>query len=436
MKNKFLIYATLLILPLGACKKEIIPPEEASVQVEYYQYGLARLNIFTENERIVNSKETYIPCSAHLLGNGHFEDHLFMKGEIRGRGNSTWGWYPKKPYRLKLEESTPLLGMASNRDWVLLADFRDVTHLMNNVAFTLAHELGLPCANHSRYVNLYLNDKNLGLYMVTEQVEEGGNRVPLDKEEGILLALDLNDGPSENPKATNNFFSTVFKSACAVKYPKDPDSSAKSRAQSEFAKLETAIGQRRWQDIQALLDIDSMIHYILIQEIIGNGEVDNNPSMRSGYIHRHHNAAKWVMGPFWDADAGFGYDGADMFNHNGMCHTYFKWNVLVFGTEPYLHKDAMNGTAPDFFCRLWGIPEFVRLLKARWNEVKTPLLQAVIEQIDQTEATIGPAAKADMELWGINKFSHQKEVVRLKVWLQNRFTYLDSVINAYPEKRY
>ena len=179
-----------------------------------------------------------------------------------------------------------------------------------------------------------------------------------------------------------------------------------------------------------------MIHYILIQEIIGNGEVDNNPSMRSGYIHRHHNAAKWVMGPFWDADAGFGYDGADMFNHNGMCHTYFKWNVLVFGTEPYLHKDAMNGTAPDFFCRLWGIPEFVRLLKARWNAVKTPLLQAVIEQIDQTEATIGQAAKADMELWGINKFSHQKEVARLKVWLQNRFTYLDSVINAYPEKRY
>lgn len=435
MKGQHII-SVLFSLVVAGCAKNEIPQQAPAENTAYYQDGLAQLNIFTEDDRPILSKETYLPCNAHLVGKGIFEDHLFMKAEIRGRGNSTWGWYPKKPYRLKLEESTPLLGMAANRDWVLLADFRDVTHLMNNVAFTMAHELGLPCANRSRYVKLSINEQDMGLYMVTEQVEEGGNRVPLDKEEGILLALDLNDGPSENPKATNNFFSTVFKSACAVKYPKDPDSSAKSRVQSEFAKLETAIGQRRWQDIQALLDIDSMIHYILIQEIIGNGEVDNNPSMRSGYIHRHHNAAKWVMGPFWDADAGFGYDGADMFNHNGMCHTYFKWNVLVFGTEPYLHKDAMNGTAPDFFCRLWGIPEFVRLLKARWNAVKTPLLQDVIEQIDQTEATIGPAAKADMELWGINKFSHQKEVARLKVWLQNRFTYLDSIINAYPEKRY
>ena len=73
-----------------------------------------------------------------------------------------------------------------------------------------------------------------------------------------------------------------------------------------------------------------------------------------------------------------------------MCHTFFQWNVLVFGTEPYLHINAMNGTAPDFFCRLWGI----------------------------------------------HKFSHEKEVAKLKTWLKNRFTYLDGVINAYPEKQY
>ena len=96
----------------------------------------------------------------------------------------------------------------------------------------------------------------------------------------------------------------------------------------------------------------------------------------------------------------------------------------------------MNGTAPDFFCRLWGIPEFVRLLKARWNACKTPLLQSALKQIDRTEEVIGDAAREDMTLWGINKFSHEKEVAKLKTWLQNRFTYLDSVINYYPEKRY
>lgn len=433
------ILPLLLTALLISCQQATLPHEEeapGAERTDYYQYGLARLNLYTENKADITSKDQYLPCTAYLLGGSSFETHMEMKAAIRGRGNSTWFWYPKKPYRLKLEESTPLLGMASNRDWVLLADFRDVTHLMNNVAFTLAHELGLPCANRSRYVNLYLNGKPQGLYMMTEQIEEGKNRVPLDKEQGILLALDLNDGPGEHPEGTDNFWSSVFKSACAVKYPKDPDQAALDRVRKEFATLESAIGQRRWTDIQQLLDIDSMIHYILIQEIIGNGEVDNRPSMRSGYIHRHDDASPWVMGPFWDADAGFGYDASDMFNHSGMCHTFFRWNVLVFGTEPYLHKGAMNATAPDFFCRLWGIPEFVRRLKVRWNSSRKTLLQAALDQIDRTDAVIGEAAQEDMALWNIDKFSHAQEVAGLKAWLQNRFTYLDSVINAYPEKSY
>ena len=44
----------------------------------------------------------------------------------------------------------------------------------------------------------------------------GGNRVNLNKESGILLALDINDGPSDVPNATNNFYSDIFRMAAAV----------------------------------------------------------------------------------------------------------------------------------------------------------------------------------------------------------------------------
>lgn len=440
MKKALLVTALCLAAFLWGCKKDIVPAggvrTAGAEKTDYYQYGLGHLVVDTEGGAAVDSKENWTGCTVSLDGGGNFRNHGSMKGSIRGRGNSTWFWYSKKPYRIKLDESTRFMGMEANRDWVLLADFRDVTHLMNNVAFTLAHELGLPCANRSRYVTLFLNGANMGLYMVTEQIEEGGNRVPLDKDEGILLALDMNDGPAENPGATDNFFSTVFKTACAVKYPKDPDKAVLERVQKAYAELETAIGRRKWADIQKLLDVDSMINYILVQEIIGNGELDNDPSMRSGYIHRPSDSEKWVMGPFWDADAGFGYDASDMFNRNGMCHTYFKWNTLVFGTEPYLHTGAMNGTASNFFCRLWGIPEFVRMLKVRWNQSHVHLLEAALDQIDKTEAVIGEAAASDGMRWGINKFNHAQEVEKLKSWLRKRFSYLDSVIRAYPEKEY
>lgn len=429
--------ATLaLTLILAGCKKEELPQEPAEEDTSYYQYGLGKMYIYTKDRQPVHSKDEYKICTVGLDGQEAFPNHLNMSAQIRGRGNSTWSWYPKKPYRIKLDTSTPLMGMAANRDWVLLADFRDVTHLMNNIAFTLSHELGLPCANRSRYVQLTINDTPAGLYMLTEQIEEGGHRVQLDKAEGILLALDMNDGPGENPSGTDNFYSTVFKTACAVKYPKNPDPATVSNVKKAYADLESAIGQRRWDDIQALLDVDSMINYILVQEIIGNGEVDNNPSMRSGYIHRKSNADKWVMGPFWDADAAFGYDASDMYNRKGLCHTFFIWNPLVFGTEPYLHKGAMNGTAPDLFCRLWGIPEFVRALKGRWNQSKDHLLSAALEQTDKTEAVIRASAENDMQQWGISRFDHATEVAKLKKWLKERFTYLDTVINAYPEKTY
>ena len=49
--------------------------------------------------------------------------------EIRGRGNSTWGW-PKKPYKIKLAEDAQLLGMTAETDeWVLLANYADRTGL-------------------------------------------------------------------------------------------------------------------------------------------------------------------------------------------------------------------------------------------------------------------------------------------------------------------
>ena len=57
----------------------------------------------------------------------------------------------------------------------------------------------------------------MGLYMITEQVEEGGNRVKLDSDKGILLTLDINDGPADEPDATDNFWSEVFRMAAAVK---------------------------------------------------------------------------------------------------------------------------------------------------------------------------------------------------------------------------
>ena len=416
-------------------EKEIKEPDEKPSEYSYYMYGIADIDVSVDDGKKVDSKKTedYRPCSVKIDGGKTFES-LEARGRIRGRGNSTWEWYPKKPYRIKLDESAPVLGMDANKDWVLMADYRDVTHLMNNVGFSMAHYLGLPCANHSRYARLTLNGEYLGLYMVTEQVEEGGHRVPLDGLQGILLALDINDGPGDVPHSTENFYSEVFRSAACVKYPENATTDVRDRVKTEFAKLERAIDGLEWDALQQMLDIPSMIHYIMIQELIANVEMDNGNSMRSGYIHRYSNSSKWVMGPLWDCDGGFSYNWGDMYDYSGWGHTYFEsYKVLIYGSDPYKGKGAYGSGVSDFFSKLFGMPEFVKAFKQRWNEVKEGLLTEVLENIEATEEVIEEAADEDTAIWDIYNYDHSTEVEKLTRWLKNRFSYLDGVFNAYPE---
>ena len=444
-KTRTLLLFAALLAGLAACHDDnIIPtpgPDDPDggkgEPTSYYAYALAQIDITTDGGVAVDSKESedYRPCTVKIDGNDFFSD-LEARGKIRGRGNSTWDWYPKKPYRIKLDESQPVLGMKKNRDWVLLADYRDVTHMMNNVGFTLAHELGIPSTNHSRYATVTLNGEYLGLYMVTEQVEEGGHRVKLDSNEGLLLALDINDGPGDEPYATNNFWSEGFGMAVAVKYPDDATEEQRDRAKAEFAALEEAIDNLDWEKIQSLLDVESMINYILVQEIICNVELDNNPSLRSGYIHRYDDSSKWVMGPVWDCDGGFDYNWDDMYDSWGMGHTFFEsYRDLIFGSDPFNHRGAYGRTASDFFCRLFGIPEFVEMLQQKWDSIIDTLPDTLEEHLASTEEVIGDAAQEDMDLWGITNYTHSREFLNLINWLSQRFSYLDQVVRNYPTER-
>ena len=429
-----LLSVTLLA---AACGKDVIEEQAGPpvpTVVTFTAPVISHLDITTDGGVAVNSKDPaqYRPCTVKV--SGEEKDYAMeARGKIRGRGNSTWNWYPKKPYRIKLDVSSPFLGMAPNKDWVLLADYRDVTHMMNLVGFYLAQELGLPFANHVRYATVTLNGEDLGLYMVTEQVEEGGHRVQLDPEEGILLALDINDGPDDRPRATDNFFSNVFWMAAAVKYPEDATKADRDRVREEFAFLERTIESEDWAAVKQELDVESMAKYILIQEIISNVEMDNYPSMRSGFIHRHDDSSRWVMGPLWDCDGGFNYNWSDMYDSRGQGHTYFEsYRTLIFGSDPYYRTGAYGSTPSDFFCCLFGMPEFVRLIRQLWIDNQASLLSGLLDCLAETETLIGTAAQADMDRWGIDRYVHAEEYRKLRAWLTNRFRYLDGVIRNYP----
>ena len=129
------------------------------------RYGVAQMDITVDGNRAVTSKDKadYLACTIKIESDTAVWNYE-GRGRIRGRGNSTWEWYPKKPYRLKLDEKAEILGLAADKDWVLLANYRDPTHLMNTFVFEMGERLGIPFPNHTRYVELTINGDYKGLY--------------------------------------------------------------------------------------------------------------------------------------------------------------------------------------------------------------------------------------------------------------------------------
>ncbi|MBR1804195.1 MAG: CotH kinase family protein, partial [Muribaculaceae bacterium] len=132
--------------------------------------------IDTQNHKPIYYKSIYIPGTYYIIdkqnpdmnvGNKDFPQAL----EIRGRGHSSWQG-KKKPYKIKLAEKTPLLGMNKDKHWALLK-FNEPTV----AGLQLGNIMGMDWTPSTRPVEVVLNDDYLGLYLLTETNRIGKNRL-------------------------------------------------------------------------------------------------------------------------------------------------------------------------------------------------------------------------------------------------------------------
>ncbi|HPN47773.1 MAG TPA: CotH kinase family protein, partial [Bacteroidales bacterium] len=82
---------------------------------------------YANGTKVPIQKEVYFSGSLRVVAGSETPGKYDSTIQIRGRGNSTWN-LAKKPYRIKLDKKTRLLGMtAKENDWVLLANHADKT---------------------------------------------------------------------------------------------------------------------------------------------------------------------------------------------------------------------------------------------------------------------------------------------------------------------
>ncbi len=139
---------------------------------------------------------------------------------IKGRGNSTWN-FEKKPYNIKLDKKTDLFEMGKSKSWCLLANASDWSMIKNQLSYDLARKLGIFTTSDTFQVNLYLNGEYAGLYMLTEKVDIGENRIDIYDLEGNTE--DVNDKDLDEYKLAGKQNSREFGSIKYADIPNNPD---------------------------------------------------------------------------------------------------------------------------------------------------------------------------------------------------------------------
>ncbi len=394
-------------------KVKFIVKREHAVPVVY---------INTDNEEEITTKEYYIGCRVRIDGKNMYEDYVTITeaDSIRGRGNSTWNWYPKKPYRIKLDKKAELLGLNKGKSYVLLANYRDPSHMMNAVAFDMARYMEMPYTNNYRFVEVYLNDDYIGLYQLTEQIQQGEERVAVEADGGLLLSMDCDDGPNLSPNATDNFFSEEIyvnysgsNIPVCVKHPEDPTTTQLEEIRSQFGDLERVIVAYDYDTFKEVMDVQSYMSFFIIQEMTRNVEL---PAPRSMYIHRHANGM-WAMGPVWDFDGGYAYDW-------GENHGYFGSQGWICGDNPGAY---MSGNT-DFFDRMFANEEYKADFKEYWNSVSNGMYTYAMQQMQNNYMQAKAAMERDADRWPISK-SYSTSINQLRNWLGERIQLYQQVVD-------
>lgn len=382
--------------------------------------GVPIVEVNVENESPVDSKETWLNCSVRI-GKDYY-DTVVSGGKIRGRGNSTWKAYPKKPYRIKFSSKESPFGFPANKDWVLLAEYNDHSFLRVPYMCEVSKAAGAQYTINYQHVNLYLNGEYRGLYVLTDQVKVGKNRVNVDKD-GFLIEEDY---WYENEPL---WFATPFGFNFSFKYP-DADDGAIVIGDDNynfittfFSDLETSLSNISLapEAVSAKVDYTSFAKWYLIQELTGNWEPNRFYVLES-------RLSKLKVYPAWDPEWSMG-----LAKNNNPDNPYGGW---YFPPEQP-DNEAVIWRTRQYYPWLFNDPAFIAILKNEWVAMKSNLPR-VIDRINDVKNEITVAQSDNFEKWPTLNEYHGAALIALGSWeaevdyvndfFANRISWMDNYI--------
>ncbi len=389
------------------------------------------------------------PGQRNLVNSTQFHYNGYAGIEFRGSSSQM---FPKKPYGFETWDSTgaefdfPLLGMPSEHDWALIANYSDKSLMRNALLYQTTRASGRYAAR-SRLVEVLINGEYAGVYLLTEKLKRDNNRLNLPRLNvtdtsgnrltgGYILKVDKATGTGGND-GFNSMFPPWHGNAnqsirFLYEYPAfdDINSAQKAYIKSVIDSFEFTLRGSNWLNpqwgYQRFIDRGSFIDFYLLNELARN--VDGYRI--STFFHKNRDNGAFspiVMGPVWDFDIAFGNANYCM----GEQTSGWAWMFnQVCPSDGY--------QVPFWWERLISDSGFNNEALCRWNTLRQGPISntAMMARIDSMANLLQESQQRNFTQWqilGVYTWpnvapfptNYSGEVQRLKQWIQNRLTWLD-----------
>ncbi len=364
--------------------------------------------------------------------------HFNGKINIEIRGSSSQ-MFPKKSFGFELKDEEeqdmdfPLLGLPEEEDWILYAPYSDKALIRNVLTFTLASQFSNIYSSRCRFVELFINEKYEGIYVLMEKIKRDKNRVNIAKlkaddiegEEltgGYIVKIDKTTGSGgdgwhseyKNRNGANTFYQ--------YDYPKSEDIQPEQKKYIEnyIKDFETEVYNQNHDTLNGypgFINSESFYDMIIMNELSKN--IDGY--RLSTYLFKDKND-KLTAGPLWDYNLSYGNANYD----NG----WLTYNLQVFE----------NSSNPFWWISLMNDAHFTNPFKCRWEMLRGNQLsdERIFAVTDSLISFIGEAANRNFERWPIlgeyiwpNYFvgnNYDEEINWMKNWMTERFESLDLIL--------
>ncbi len=388
-------------------------------------YNLPVFYIEVEDDQEITSKETYLSATLRIdtaTAAGDFPAMDTTQIQIRGRGHYSWT-LEKKPYKIRFDKKTSVLGANASKNWVLLANHTDRSLIQNYLALEMGKVMtNIPYHSTQYPVDVFINGVYRGVYTFGEQLEAKPERIDLEENyespnTDYLLEV---GGYDEGTEYGRDYFHAGTLRYIAIKHP---DTAKLTQPQLDYLisyvqKADRAV--RELANYEDYIDVDSLIDWVILHELSYNLDCCFR---RSCYLIKEKDG-KLKMGPVWDFDLAFG--------------SFFRYEegdwATVGESGGYVGITWMNYLKDD--------PAFMTRFANRWNEVKETLLSTALNCVDTMSSLVTPSAEMNFEVWDIlgkkhsaqpashNQYdTYEKMVARLRAFLLDRYAWMDAELN-------